>query len=60
LSDATFEAVFISSKGICIDANRTASIMFDTPQEKLIGIFGTDVIAPEYRSRVKEKHALRL
>ncbi len=54
LSDATFEAVFISSKGVCIDANRTASIMFDTPREELIGIFGTDVIAPEYQSRVRE------
>ncbi len=54
LSDATFEAVFISSKGICIDANRTASIMFDTPREELVGIFGTDVIAPEYQSRVRE------
>ncbi len=54
LSDATFEAVFISVKGVCIDANRTASIMFDTPREKLIGIFGTDVIAPEYQSRVRE------
>jgi PAS domain S-box-containing protein len=55
LSDATFEAVFISVKGVCIDANRTASIMFDTPREKLIGIFGTDVIASEYQSRVREK-----
>jgi len=54
LSDATFEAVFISSKGICTDANRTASIMFDTPREALIGVFGTDVIAPDYRSRVRE------
>ena len=54
LSDATFEAVFISSKGICIDTNRTASIMFDTPREALLGIFGTDVIAPDYHSRVRE------
>ncbi|WP_319404726.1 PAS domain S-box protein [uncultured Desulfosarcina sp.] len=54
LSDATFEAVFISSKGVCIDANRTASIMFDTPREELIGIFGTDVIAPDYQARVRE------
>ena len=54
LSDATFEAVFISGKGVCIDANRTASIMFDTPREALIGIFGTDVIAPEYHSRVRK------
>jgi PAS domain S-box-containing protein len=54
LYDATFEAVFISSKGICIDTNRTASIMFDKPREELLGIFGTDVIAPEYQSRVRK------
>lgn len=54
LSDATFEAVFFSSKGVCIDANRTASTMFETPREELIGIFGTEVIAQEYKSRVKE------
>ncbi len=54
LADATFEAVFISSQGICIDANRTASIMFDVPREQLIGIFSTDVIAPEHKSRVRQ------
>ncbi|MCB2146473.1 MAG: PAS domain S-box protein [Deltaproteobacteria bacterium] len=54
LSNATFEAVFISRKGVCIDANRTASIMFDMPREELIGIFGTDVIAPDYQARVRE------
>ncbi len=54
LADATFEAVFISRKGICIDTNRAASIMFDTPRKALIGIFGTDVIAPEFQSRVRE------
>lgn len=53
LADATFEAVFISRNGICIDANRTASTMFATPREELIGIFGTDVIAPEYKALVK-------
>jgi PAS domain S-box-containing protein len=53
LSDATFEAVFISRKGTCIDANRSASTMFDIPREELIGIFGADVIAPEYKSRVE-------
>jgi PAS domain S-box-containing protein len=53
LADATFEAVFISKNGVCIDANQTASTMFQIPREKLIGIFGTDVIAEEYRERVK-------
>lgn len=54
LSDATFEAVFISRNGICIDANRTASTMFEAPREALIGIFGTDIIAPECKSQVRE------
>ena len=54
LADATFEAVFISKKGICIDTNRAASVMFDTPRKALIGIFGTDIIAPDYQSRVRE------
>ena len=53
LADATFESVFISKNGVCVDANKTASTMFKIPREKLIGIFGTDVIAPEYRARVK-------
>jgi PAS domain S-box-containing protein len=53
LADATFEAVFISKNGVCIDANQTSSAMFRIPREELIGIFGTDVIAPEFRERVK-------
>ena len=28
LSDASFEAIFISEKGICIDTNQTATDMF--------------------------------
>jgi PAS domain S-box-containing protein len=55
LSDATFEAVFISREGICIDANQTASKMFGIPQEDLIGIFGTDVIDPAHKAVVREK-----
>ena len=54
LSDATFEAVFISREGICIDANHSASVVFGRPREELIGIFGTDVIAPDYQSRVRD------
>ena len=54
LSDTTFEAVFIFREGICIDANQTASVMFDTPRETLIGIFGAELIAPEFQSQVKK------
>ena len=54
LADATFEAVFISENGICIDANQTASEMFGYDYDELIGIFGTDVIAPESRELVKQ------
>ncbi|MHA1447717.1 MAG: PAS domain-containing sensor histidine kinase, partial [Candidatus Heimdallarchaeaceae archaeon] len=54
LFDATFEAIFISVKGKCIDANQLASEMFGYTHDELIGIFGTDVIAPEYKEIVKK------
>lgn len=54
LSDATFEAVFISSNGICMDANKTAYKMFGYKDRSLIGICGTDVIVPECREMVME------
>jgi len=53
LSEATYEAIFISQKGICIDANEAASSMFACSYEDLIGIFGTDVIADESKELVK-------
>jgi PAS domain S-box-containing protein len=54
LADATFEAIFISDKGICLDTNQTATRMFGYNYEELIGIFGTDVIAPESKALVKQ------
>ena len=53
LADATFEAIFISVKGICIETNRMATEMFGYDYDELIGIFGTDVIAPESKDLVK-------
>jgi len=53
LSEATYEAIFISDKGICIEANESASRMFGYSHDELIGIFGTDVIAPESKELVK-------
>jgi PAS domain S-box-containing protein len=54
LADATFEAIFISDEGICLDTNPTATRMFGYRYEELIGIFGTDVIAPESKALVKQ------
>jgi PAS domain S-box-containing protein len=53
LADAAFEAVFISEKGVCTDTNQAATKMFGYKYDELIGIFGTDVIAPESKELVK-------
>lgn len=53
LSEATREAIFISEKGICIETNEAAVNMFGYSYDEIIGIFGTDVIAPESRELVK-------
>ncbi|MBU1430463.1 PAS domain S-box protein [Myxococcota bacterium] len=54
LADATTEGIFISQDGVCIDANRAASKLTGYSHEALLGMFGTDVIAPESRQRVRE------
>ncbi len=53
LSDATFEAIFISENGICIETNQMATDLFGYEYDELIGIFGTDVIAAESKKLVK-------
>ena len=53
LSEATFEAIFISEKGVCLDVNPKAAELFGYDYNELIGIFGTDVIAPESKELVK-------
>ena len=37
LSDASFEAIFFSDKGICIDQNKTAERIFGYSDEEAIG-----------------------
>jgi len=54
LSEATFEAIFISEKGVCLDANQRAAELFGYDYNELIGIFGTDVIAPESKELVEQ------
>ncbi|MBU8909933.1 MAG: PAS domain S-box protein [Desulfobacterales bacterium] len=59
LADATIEAIFFTKDGICLEANQAAADMFgyDDPSE-FIGIFGTEIIAPESHEIVRE-HMLK-
>ena len=57
LSEATFEAIFISEKGVCLDTNQGTTELFGYDYDELIGIFGTHVIAPESKELVK-RHML--
>ena len=54
LAEATFDAIFISENGYCIDTNPEATKMFGYTYDELIGIFGTDVIAAESKETVKQ------
>ena len=49
LSNATFEAIFISKDGICIDLNEAAQEMFGISYDDAIGRKGIDFIHPTYR-----------
>ncbi len=52
LSDATFEAIFISEQGLCIGQNKTAEMMFGYTDEEALGRMGTEWIHPDYRELV--------
>ena len=52
LSEASFEAIFISEKGRCLEQNTRAQEMFGYTSEEAIGRMGTEWIAPEDRARV--------
>jgi PAS domain S-box-containing protein len=49
LASATFEAIFISENGVCVETNEAASEMFGYSYEEIIGIFGTKVISEDTR-----------
>ncbi|MBN2799972.1 MAG: response regulator [Deltaproteobacteria bacterium] len=53
LSRASFEAIFFSDRGICIDQNETAEAMFGYSLAEALGRPGTDWIHPEDRERVR-------
>ncbi|MCW5213199.1 PAS domain S-box protein, partial [Desulfobulbus sp. TB] len=52
LSEAAFESVFLSEKGVCIEQNLSAEKKFGYSNEEAIGRYGTDWIAPEHRETV--------
>ncbi len=55
LSEATFEAIFLSEKGICIEQNLSAEKMFGYTSAEALGRYGTDWIVPEDRDLVMQK-----
>ncbi|MBN2773482.1 MAG: PAS domain S-box protein [Prolixibacteraceae bacterium] len=54
LSEATFEAIFISEKGVCLNQNKTAEKMFGYTLLEATGKMGTDWIHPDHRELVMQ------
>ena len=54
LSDASFESIFLSEQGICLDQNLTAHRMFGYTREEALGRPGMEWIAPEDRDTVEK------
>ena len=52
LSDASFEAIFFSDQGVCIDQNSAAERMFGYSHKEAIGRNGAEWIVPEDREKV--------
>lgn len=55
LSEAAFEAIFISEKGVCLGQNLAAEKLFGYSLEEAIGKSGLEWVAPESRALV-ERH----
>ena len=54
LSDASFEAIFLSEKGICFDQNQAAERIFGYTRDEAVGKNGTEWVVPENRKQVKD------
>ena len=52
LSDASFEALFLSEQGVCLAHNQTAETMFGYTPAEAVGRHGVEWIAPEDRDQV--------
>jgi len=54
LSESTFESIFFSEKGICINQNATAEKVFGYTLDEAVGRPGTEWIHEDYRNLVIE------
>jgi len=54
LSEAAFESIFISEKGICLEQNLRAQEMFGYTPEEAVGRSGTEWIVPKDRELVQK------
>lgn len=52
LSEAAFEAIYITEQGRCLEQNLRAELMFGYSSEEVIGCVSTDVIHPDDRERI--------
>ncbi|MBU8912159.1 MAG: PAS domain S-box protein [Desulfobacterales bacterium] len=52
MSEASFEAIFISEKGVCLEQNLAAEKMFGYTHAEIVGKPGTELIVPENREQV--------
>ncbi|MGD8959682.1 MAG: PAS domain S-box protein, partial [Desulfobacteraceae bacterium] len=55
LSEASFEVIFLSEKGICLDQNQAAERIFGYSRAEAVGRHGTAWIVPEDREHVNNK-----
>ncbi len=53
LADASFEAIFLSEHGVCLDQNQAAEAMFGFTHAEAVGRPATHWIAPEDRDTVE-------
>jgi PAS domain S-box-containing protein len=53
LSDATFEAIFLSRDGICTSQNRSAQRMFGYAPDEAVGRMDTEWIHPDFRDKIR-------
>ncbi|MGE4293969.1 MAG: PAS domain S-box protein [Desulfovibrio sp.] len=58
LSAATFEALFITENGFCVETNHAASEMFGYSYGELLGMFPTDMVTEETRHLVFQRITL--
>jgi len=55
LSEASFEVIFLSENGICLDQNQAAERIFGYSRAEAVGRHGTEWIVPEDREHVNNK-----